>query len=139
VLNHALERKRWSSFTDSYLASEPLTLQAGDFFVDSLPSCDAYLVMEIIHNWGDEESVAILKAIRQAAPSHAKLLLIETIIPDDPGPHWAKMLDIQMLMMLGGRQRTQQEYEVLFDRAGFSLQRAIDTGADTTILEAIPA
>jgi hypothetical protein len=121
------------------LASERLKLQAGDFFHDALPLCDAYLVMEVIHDWGDEEAVAILKAIRRVAPPHAKLLLIEQIVPDDPGPHWAKMVDLHMLMLFGGRQRTQQEYEVLFEQASFSFQRAIDTGADTTILEAIPA
>jgi hypothetical protein len=120
------------------LASERLVFQAGDFFHDALPVCDAYLVMEIIHDWGDDEAITILEAIRRAAPSHARLLLIETLIPDDPGPHWAKMLDIQMLTILGGRQRTQQEYETLLDRAGFSFQRAIETGADTTILEAVP-
>ena len=117
-------------------ASERLTLQAGDFFRDALPSCDAYLLMEIIHDWGDEESVAILRAVRRAAPAHARLLLIETIVPDDPGPDWSKMLDIHMLVLLGGKQRTRQEYEVLFDRVGFSFEREIDTGAGISILEA---
>lgn len=117
------------------LASERLTLQSGDFFRDDLPVCDAYLLMEVIHDWGDDESVAILKAIRRVAPSHAKLLLIETIVPDDPGPDWSKMLDIHMLTLLGGKQRTRQEYEVLFDRAGFSFEREIDTGAGISILE----
>ena len=65
-------------------ASERLKVQAGDFFKDTLPTCDAYLVMEVIHDWGDEETVAILKAIRRPAPPHAKLLLIEQIVPDDP-------------------------------------------------------
>jgi hypothetical protein len=59
------------------IASERLTLQAGDFFKDTLPVCDAYLVMEVIHAWGDGEAVAILQAIHRAAPSHAKVLLIE--------------------------------------------------------------
>jgi hypothetical protein len=120
-------------------ASERLTLQAGDFFRDALPACDAYLLMEVIHDWGDDESVAILKAIRQAAPSRARLLLIEQIVPDDPGPHWSKMLDIYMLALLGGRQRTRPEYEALFDRSGFRFEREIDTGADISILEAVPA
>lgn len=120
----------------SGISSKRLTLQAGDFFRDDLPSCDAYLLMEIIHDWADEESIAILKAVRQAAPPHAKLLLIETIIPGDPGPDWSKMLDIHMLALLGGRQRTRQEYEALLARSGFVLQREIDTGAGISILEA---
>lgn len=121
------------------IASERLTLQAGDFFKDALPVCDAYLVMEVIHAWGDEEARAILHAIRRAAPSHAKVLLIEQMVPDAPGPHWSKMLDIHMLALLGGRQRTRQEYEGLFDSAGFAYQRELDTGAGISILEAVPA
>jgi hypothetical protein len=121
------------------VASERLTLQAGDFFRDTLPSCDAYLLMEIIHDWGDKESVAILQAIRRATPPHAKVLLIETLVPDDPGPDWSKMLDIHMLALLGGRQRTRQEYEALFARSGFVLQREIDTRAGISILEAAVA
>jgi hypothetical protein len=119
------------------LASERLALQAGDFFTDVLPACDAYLLMEIIHDWGDDESIAILQAVRRAAPPHAKLLLIETIVPDTPGPDWSKMLDIHMLTLLGGRQRTGQEYAALLDRADFCLEREIDTGAGISIVEAI--
>ena len=118
------------------IASERLTLQAGDFFRDPLPSCDAYLLMEIIHDWGDVEAVAILQAIRRAAAPNAKLLLIETIVPDAPGPDWSKMLDIHMLTLLGGRQRTQQEYAALLAQSGFGFQREIDTGAGISILEA---
>ena len=95
--------------------------------------------MEIIHDWGDEESAAILRAIRRAAPAEAKLLVIETIVPDDPGPDWSKMLDIHMLTLLGGRQRTEQEYEALLAGAGFVLEREIDTRAGISILEAVAA
>jgi len=120
------------------MASPRLTLQAGDFFKDPLPSCDAYLLMEVIHDWGDDESLAILKAIRRAAEPGARLLLIEQIIPDQAGPHWAKTLDIHMLALLGGRQRTREEYEALLTEAGFRLTRQIDTPAGISILEAEP-
>ena len=123
----------------SSVATQRLTLQAGDFFQDPLPVCDAYLLMEIIHDWGDEESAAILRAIRSAAPEGARLLLIETIVPEDPGPHWSKMLDIHMLTLLGGRQRTVQEYQELLAPAGFVLEREIDTRAGISILEATAA
>ena len=121
------------------VASERLSLQGGDFFKDPLPVCDAYLVMEVIHDWGDQDAVAILEAVRRAAPSHARLLLIEQIVPEDPGPHWSKSLDVHMLALLGGKQRTRREYEALFDRSGFAFEREIDTGADVSILEAVPA
>jgi hypothetical protein len=118
-------------------ASERLTLQAGNFFQDALPTCDAYLLMEIIHDWGDEQSVAILKAVRRAAPSHATVLLIESLIPNDPGPDWSKMVDIHMLTLVGGRQRSRREYEQLLDESGFRLRREIDTPAGVSILEAV--
>ena len=121
------------------IASERLILQAGDFFKDTLPLCDAYLVMEVIHAWRDAEAITILQAIRRVSPSHAKVLRIEQMVPDEPGPHGSKMLDIHMLVLLGGRQRTRQEYAALFDSAGFSYQREIDTGTDISILEAVPA
>ena len=120
------------------LASKRLSLQAGDFFQDPLPSCDAYILMEVIHDWGDEEAIAILKALRSAAPSHAKILLIEQLVQANQGPDWAKTLDIHMLFMLGGRQRTRTEYEDLLDRAGFSVKREIDTPGGISILEAVP-
>jgi hypothetical protein len=60
------------------------------------------------------------------------------MVPDDPGPHWSKTLDVNMLALLGGKQRTRGEYETLLDKAGFSFEREIDTGADISILEAVP-
>jgi hypothetical protein len=118
------------------MASGRLRLQAGDFFKDDLPACDAYLMMEVIHDWGDDEAVAILKAVRRAAPPVPRLLLIESIVPEGPGPHWAKTLDILMLTLLGGRQRTRKEHEALCAQAGFAVEREIDTRADISILEA---
>jgi hypothetical protein len=118
------------------VASERLALRAGDFFRDALPICDAYLLMEVIHDWADEDAVAILRAVRRAAPAHARLLLIEQMVPDDPGPAHAKLLDVHMLALLGGRQRTRAEYAALLDASGFSLRREISTRAGISILEA---
>ena len=118
------------------LASDRLSLQAGDFFKDPLPVCDAYLLMEVIHDWDDTQAVSILQGVRRAAPSGAKVLVIEQMIPDDPGPHWAKTLDLHMLALLGGRQRSRQQYASLLQQAGFAFRRQIDTRADIAILEA---
>ena len=74
----------------SALASSRLTLQGGDFFKDPLPRCDAYILMEIIHDWPDHEAVAILKAVRQVALPGAVLFLIEAIVPEGPEPDWSK-------------------------------------------------
>jgi O-methyltransferase len=120
----------------SAIASDRLTLKGGSFFTDALPPADAYIVMEVIHDWPDEPSETILKAIRRAAPAHAILLLIEALIPDESGPNWIKTLDIIMLSVLGGRQRSYAEYESLLGRCGFRLERKIDIGMDYWILEA---
>ena len=117
-------------------ASDRLTLQSGDFFKDPLPECDAYIVMEVIHDWADRESEAILKAIRRAAPAGATLLLIEEIVPDDPGPHWSKVLDVHMLTLLGGKQRTYREYESLLRASGFTAKREIGTPFGISLVEA---
>ena len=117
-------------------ASSRLKLQGGDFFKDSLPVCDAYMIMQVIHDWSDEESAAILSAIRRAAPAHAKLLLIEAIVPEDADPSWIKMLDIFMMVILTGKERTRREFESLLSTSGFCLDRVIDVGMGTNILEA---
>lgn len=122
----------------SALASERITLKAGDFFKDALPVADAYLMMEVIHDWSDEESVAILSAVRRAAPAHAKLLLIESIVPEGYGPNWPQMLDINMLTLLTGRQRTTAQYAKVFEAAGFRFVKEIPAGANVSILEAVP-
>ena len=66
-----------------------------------------------------------------------RLLVIEQMIPDDPGPHWAKTLDIHMLALLGGRQRSRHEYATLLDSAGFAFDREIDTRAGVAILQSV--
>jgi hypothetical protein len=121
----------------SEVKSDRLKLQPGDFFTDDLPACDAYLIMEVIHDWDDAASTRILGAVRRAAPRHAKVLLIEAILPDDAGPNWPKTLDMVMLT-IGGRQRTEREYSALLKGCGFSMTRAIDTGAGVSIIEAVP-
>jgi O-methyltransferase domain len=94
------------------------------------------MIMQVIHDWNDRQAVEILSAIRRAAPAHAKLLLIEGIIPDDSNPSWIKMLDIFMLAMLTGKERTRREFEDLLAASGFRLDRVIDVGLGTSILDA---
>jgi hypothetical protein len=116
--------------------SSRIKLQGGDFFKDMLPVCDAYMIMQVIHDWSDGQALEILKAIRRSAPPHAKLLLIEAIVPDDAHPSWIKMLDIAMMTLLDGKERTRPEFESLLASAGFKLERVIDVGMGTSILEA---
>jgi hypothetical protein len=121
------------------IASDRLTLQAGDFFQDPLPVCDTYILMDVIHDWDVERATAILAAVRKAAPPHARLLLVESIIPDDPRPDWSKAMDVMMLVLTGGRQRTRREHESLLQACGFRLERVIPTASDMSIIEAVCA
>ena len=116
-----------------------LTLQAGDFFVDALPSADAYVLMEVLHDWADEQCVAILSAIRRAAPDSATVLVVEDLLPEEQAAPSASTLDIIMLTVTGGRERTVDQLRNLFDRAGFGLARVIDTPSSIHIVEARPA
>jgi hypothetical protein len=118
--------------------SDRIELMAGDFFEDALPRCDAYLLKVVLHDWDDTSARRILRAIRAASPLNATILIIETIMPDQPGPHLAKLLDIQMLTMHSGRERTHEEYAKLLEEEKFRLERVIETPSDVQILEALP-
>lgn len=117
------------------IASRRLKLQAGSFFEDDLPGCDAYLMMQVLHDWSDEESVEILKSVRRAAPAHAKLLLVEWLLPEDGQPSWTLFADLIMMAELTGKERTEPEFRELLARAGFQVDRVIDAGLNTFIIE----
>jgi len=117
------------------MASERLELQGGDFFKDKLPACDAYTLMEVIHDWNDRESEAILSAVRGAAKEGAKVLVIELMLPEAPGPNAAALLDLAMMTLLGGKQRTRSEYAKLYEAAGLRLDRVITLPSAASIIE----
>lgn len=94
------------------------TYVGGDMF-DEVPSADAYFLKWILHDWSDEECVRILSTIRDAAPSNSRLFIVEAIVPGPETPHFAKRLDSTMMVHLGGRERTEVEYESLLNSAGW--------------------
>jgi len=118
------------------VGSHRLKLHAGNFFEDDLPVCDGYVLMQILHDWNDDQCAKILTAIRRAAPAHAKLLLVEFLIPKDHKPRWPLYLDMIMLGELTGKERTQSEFTTLLKNSNFRLERVIDVGLNTFILEA---
>lgn len=114
----------------------PFDSVAGDFFNDPLPAADAYLLMDIIHDWADKEAAAILRAIAEAGrATNARVLLLESVLPDGPEPHWAKTLDGIMLAVTGGRQRTLAQYRALFDDAGIDFIDETTTRGPFSIVE----
>ena len=118
---------------------EKLTVVGGSFFTDHMPKADAYVLMNIIHDWADAESIKILSAIRRDMPAHARVLLIESVVPSSPEPHLSKELDIVMLVLPGGKERTKEEYAELVAKCGLRLKRVIDTRSPYSILEIVPA
>jgi O-methyltransferase domain/Dimerisation domain len=118
---------------------EKLTVVGGNFFTDSMPKADAYLLMNIIHDWPDAESIKILSAIRRDMPQHARVLFIETVVPPSPGPHLSKELDIIMLALPGGMERTQEEYAALAAKCELRLKRVVSTMSPYSILEMVAA
>lgn len=120
-------------------ASDRLRLVAGDFFVDPLPSADAFVLMEVLHDWTDDDAARILDAVRRAAAPGARLLVVEVLVPDTPGPDHSKVLDIIMLAFTGGRERTREQCEMLFAGAGFRLERVVPTRSSYFVVEASPS
>jgi O-methyltransferase domain len=118
---------------------EKLTMVGGNFFADPMPKADAYLLMNIIHDWPDAECAKILSAILRAMPAHARVLIIETVVPETPEPHLSKELDIAMMALPGGMERTQEEYAALAAKSAFRLQRAVPTASPYSILEMVAA
>jgi len=92
----------------------------------------------ILHNWDDERSLAILKNCRGAMRPGTKLLIVERLVPEGNEPSEAKLFDINMLVVLGGLERTKKEYWAILDQAGFDIARVISTTAPVSILEAMP-
>jgi len=110
-------------------------LVSGDFFKDSLPSADLYLLMEVLHDWADADVAKILAAVRRAAPPRARLLIVESLVGETQG--LGKTIDIVMLALTGGRERSRAEYSALLGAADFRLERVIDTGTRFAIAEAL--
>jgi hypothetical protein len=110
---------------------------SGSFFSDALPEADCYLLSNIIHDWSDDDAVSILSAIRESATSSSRLLLFEFVVPEEASDFVASDIDVDMLALVGGRERTLDEYSALLARAGWQLQTATPTAVHT-IIEAFP-
>ena len=108
---------------------------AGGMAVGRLQPAQGVSLLQVLNA---KDAVAILQAVRRAAPAEATLFIIETIVPAGPEPDWSKMLDIHMLTLFGAKQRTLREYQTLLEQSGFVFQREIDTGAGIAVIEALP-
>lgn len=111
---------------------------AGSFFESVPPGADAYLMKMVLHDWNDEQCLQILKNCHQAMKPGSKLLVLDAVIPEGNEPHPGKFMDINMMAMTGGRERTEKEFASLFGDAGLKLSRVIHTHTPLfSIVEAI--
>jgi O-methyltransferase domain/Dimerisation domain len=116
-----------------------VALESGSFFDSVPPGGDVYLLSMILHDWSDAEAISLLTAVRRAIPDHGRLLVVDAVLPDDDSPHFGKLLDLTMMAMLTGRERTAREFDMLLAAAGFSLQSVTHTPSPTSLIEARPA
>ncbi|WP_339727441.1 methyltransferase [uncultured Gimesia sp.] len=117
--------------------SDRCDLIEGSFFASVPEGADAYFMRHIIHDWDDEKSLTILRQCHAAMPKNSKLLVVESIIPEGNEQFAGKFLDLVMLLIPGGKERTVEEYRSLFKQAGFELERIISTESELSILECV--
>jgi hypothetical protein len=111
----------------------------GDFF-ESIPAGgDVYILKGVIHDWNDREAVKILNGCRRAMASGGKLLLYETVLDQRQESVSANFMDVLMMALTGGRERTEDDFRELLRGAGFSLTRVIPTSSPAFLIEAEPA
>lgn len=114
-------------------------LVSGDFFVEQPAGGDAYIMKWILHDWDDAACGRILASCRRSIAPGGKLLLIETVVAPPGVPHHSKLDDIEMMVLLGSQERTEEEYRTLLERSGFRLNRIALTPTDlVNVIEAEP-
>lgn len=115
--------------------AERCKIVAADFF-KSLPKADTYLLKWIIHDWDDKSAERILRNCRTAMKADGRVLLVESIVQAHNGTSLAKFMDLAMLVMTGGRERSEPEFQALLGRAGLRIANVISTGTEVSLIEA---
>nr|WP_214107126.1 methyltransferase [Acrocarpospora catenulata] len=118
--------------------TDRVELASGSFF-ETVPSADGYILCHIMHDWQDEPARTILTNIRRAITENGRLLLVDSVIPEGGEFSPGKILDLEMMVAVNGRERTEQEFRDLLGKAGFRLARVIPTASQSSIIEAVPA
>jgi hypothetical protein len=124
---------------ETFGVADRVSIESGSFF-DSVPKGhDAYLLSHIIHDWDDGENATILGNVREAMKPDGKLLLVEMVLPESDAPHMGKMLDMMMMLVPGGEERTPSEYAALLEPNGFRVERVVPTNSAVSVVEAVRA
>jgi SAM-dependent methyltransferase len=109
----------------------------GDFFTSVPQGADAYLLCGVIHDWDDRRAIRILRNCRRAMTEKGRLLIVDMVVPDTDAMSFSKLLDLNMLAMTGGRERTKAEFQALLNAADYKVTRIIPTMAPQSIIEAL--
>jgi hypothetical protein len=109
-------------WADKMGVGDRCTYMPGDMF-RAVPPADAYMVKRILHGWSDAECVQILSTIHRAAPQHGRVWIMEEVVPGPDTPHFSKLFDIHMIIMLTGKERTLEEYVGLLEGAGWKYRQ----------------
>jgi ubiquinone/menaquinone biosynthesis C-methylase UbiE len=112
---------------------------AGNFFKDVPAGHDAYVMAHVLHDWTDEQALPILRNCRRAMGRDGRLLIVEAVLPVGDVPHHGKMMDLLMLTVTGGMERTADQFDSLLSAAGFQMTRIVATSTHQSIVEAIAA
>jgi len=115
--------------------SDRVTVVGGDFF-ENVPTADVYVMSVVLHDWDNASCVRILRNIAKAAAPGARLVLLEMVMPPGNSPHFTKMIDLTMLALLGGRERTETEWRRLLRDGGFTLARVVSGSGVISVIEA---
>jgi hypothetical protein len=127
-----------SGFVSAPEVRERCELVGGDFFTAVPAGADAYILKQIIHDWGDEQSIRILQSCRDAAARGARILIIDHVLKPGNVADRGKLVDVMMMALTsGGQERTRKEFVALLKRAGLRLKRVIPTDCPFSILEAV--
>ena len=106
-------------------------------FLEAVPDgADLHLLKQIVHDWDDERATRLLKNCHRALAPNGKVVLVEMVVPRDNRPSPAQAMDLNMLVLLGGRERTEEEYQRLLQGGGFLLDRVIPTHSPFSVIEA---
>jgi hypothetical protein len=119
--------------------SDRVTIEAGDFFQSVPKGADAYILSHIIHDWTEDQCLTILGHLRDAMNPTSRLLIVEPVLPPGDSPHEGKVLDMAMLVITGGQERTDAEYGALLSKGGFRLTQVVPTNSAASIVEAVVA
>jgi hypothetical protein len=117
--------------------AERCDVVGGDFFKEVPSDHDVYILAHVLHDWTDEQALPILRNCRKAIPPHGRLLIVESVLPPGDTPHQGKLMDLLMLTVTGGVERTAEEFAALLAEADFKLTDVIQTSGHQNIVEAV--